>query len=235
MEEKTRNICFKHTHQNRITFVSLLIFKVSNYPVLERLLASRHSLCVLLSHYLLYVSDVHQLDDFMLLWGARSGAGALKAQVTERDRALWKEGNRDTKKPSKLNRRVIKSWVECSQEEGYPAQSYTERRRDEAQRNLKLRLLWTNESSFLSSAPPVNGSAASLLRSEIWCDRALPWDKDVPLTSPWRKASRSWCSLWASSCLGLSGNTSSHFHRLWTNSIQDDEGALFTENTWFQL
>lgn len=147
----------------------------------------------------------------------RSSIWSWSSQSTgnwERQRALWKEGNRDTKKPSKLNRRVIKSWVECSQEEGYPAQSYTERRRDEAQRNLKLRLLWTNESPFLSSAPPVNGSAASLLRSEIWCDRALPWDKDVPLTSPWHKASRSWCSLWASSCLGLSGNTSSHFHRL---------------------
>lgn len=88
-----------NTHQNRITLVLLLIFKVSNYPVLERLLASRHSLCVLLSHYLLYVSDVHQLDDFMLLGGARSGAGALKAQVTERDRELCER--RETKTPKK--------------------------------------------------------------------------------------------------------------------------------------
>lgn len=33
--------------------------------------------------YLLYVSDVHQLDDFVLLGGAGSGAGALEAQVTD--------------------------------------------------------------------------------------------------------------------------------------------------------
>ena len=32
--------------------------------------------------YLLNVSDVHQLDDFVLFGGARPGAGALKAQVT---------------------------------------------------------------------------------------------------------------------------------------------------------
>lgn len=33
--------------------------------------------------YLLNVSDVHQLDNLILLRGAGSGAGALKAQVTE--------------------------------------------------------------------------------------------------------------------------------------------------------
>lgn len=36
--------------------------------------------------YLLYVSDVHQSDDFILLGGAGPGAGALKAQVTSGDR-----------------------------------------------------------------------------------------------------------------------------------------------------
>lgn len=43
--------------------------------------------------YLLYVSDVHQLDNFILLGGAGSGAGALKAQVTDREREkiAWTE------------------------------------------------------------------------------------------------------------------------------------------------
>lgn len=36
--------------------------------------------------YLLYVCDVHQLDNFILLGGAGSGAGALKAQITDRER-----------------------------------------------------------------------------------------------------------------------------------------------------
>lgn len=35
--------------------------------------------------YLLYVSDVHKLDNFILLGGAGPGAGALKAQVTDGD------------------------------------------------------------------------------------------------------------------------------------------------------
>lgn len=38
------------------------------------------------SDYLLYVSDVHQFNDFILLRGAGSGAGALEAQVTDRER-----------------------------------------------------------------------------------------------------------------------------------------------------
>ena len=37
-------------------------------------------------YYLLDVSDVHQLDNFILLGGAGSGAGALKAQVTDIER-----------------------------------------------------------------------------------------------------------------------------------------------------
>lgn len=41
--------------------------------------------------YLLYVSDVHQLDNFILLGGARPGAGALKAQITEREREIKKQ------------------------------------------------------------------------------------------------------------------------------------------------
>lgn len=36
--------------------------------------------------YLLYVSDVHQSDDFILLGRAGPGAGALKAQVTSGNR-----------------------------------------------------------------------------------------------------------------------------------------------------
>lgn len=32
-----------------------------------------------MTDYLLYVSDVHQLDSFVLLRGAGSGAGALEA------------------------------------------------------------------------------------------------------------------------------------------------------------
>lgn len=41
---------------------------------------------VALPCYLLYVSDVHQSDDFILLGRAGPGAGALKAQVTGGDR-----------------------------------------------------------------------------------------------------------------------------------------------------
>lgn len=33
----------------------------------------------------MYVSDVHKLDNFILLGRARSGTGALEAQVTERE------------------------------------------------------------------------------------------------------------------------------------------------------
>jgi len=42
--------------------------------------------------YLLYVSDVHQLDNFILLGRGGSGAGALKAQIAD--------GEEERKKPA---------------------------------------------------------------------------------------------------------------------------------------
>lgn len=39
----------------------------------------------------MYVSYVHQLDNLILLGGAGSGAGALKAQVTEGERQKERE------------------------------------------------------------------------------------------------------------------------------------------------
>lgn len=38
-------------------------------------------ICFYFWSYLLYVSNVHQLDDFVLLGRSRPGAGALKAKV----------------------------------------------------------------------------------------------------------------------------------------------------------
>lgn len=47
--------------------------------------------------------------------------------------------------------------------------------------------------------------------------------EDVPLTSLWRRALRSWCSLWASSCLCLWGSTSSRSHTLKTHRTENTE------------
>lgn len=71
-------------------------------------------LLIFYSDYLLYVSDVHQLDDFILLGGAGSRAGALKAQVTdgERDKTSLAERRPEVKQAGKQNRRHSE-WTSC--------------------------------------------------------------------------------------------------------------------------
>ena len=59
------------------------------------------------SDYLLYVSDVHQFNDFIFLGGARPGAGALKAQVTERPKTR-ENSLLKSSKAQKLTRRQNK-------------------------------------------------------------------------------------------------------------------------------
>lgn len=55
--------------------------------------------------YLLYVSNVHQLDNFILLGGAGPGAGALKAQITVREREIKKKQPAERPKEGEADRR----------------------------------------------------------------------------------------------------------------------------------
>lgn len=113
--------------------------------------------------YLLDVGDVHQLDDFVFLGGAWSGAGALEAEVTERQRR-----------------------------------------------------------------------AATLRHQESWLTSFYELFRE--LTSLWRKELRSWCNLWASSCLCWSGSTSSRFHTLENKKKQHKEPNCYWWSWfWFPL
>ena len=60
------------------------------------------------SDYLLYVSDVHQFNDFIFLGGARPGAGALKAQVTERPKTRENSLLKSSKANTQAKQRILK-------------------------------------------------------------------------------------------------------------------------------